>query len=135
MRVSLALHQATDFGLANIDVVAYWRAEILLHIYTLFDETQEGLSFTLDDNAEIASFTTMLCPNRILDGIWESIYVDKKIKDVLSMLAHSAMLFSIKGVDSRLITGNKVRLDGKSVLAIAERLITGNKVRLDGKVY
>lgn len=98
-----------DFGMANIAAVSYWRADLLLHIYTLFDDqNQEGLSFTLNENDEIASFTTLLCPNTVLDGVWESIHVNKRIKDVLSMITHSALTFSIQGVDPRLITGNKV---------------------------
>lgn len=106
--------------------VSAWRAEMLVHVYAYAeDQPAGGVDFVLSEGEEGAptAFSAHVCPCRELAGLWESIYVSPATKEVLLAMSATALLFSMKGVDPHLVSGNRLILlhgqpgTGKSTLA------------------
>ncbi len=128
----------TELGTCGTETaVSSWRAVPLVHVYQLYDSQHlGGTDFALPTDGQAGSgdgataFTAYLCPCKKLSGLWESIHVAASTKQQLLSLAETAMVFATAGVDSTLVSGNRLILlygepgTGKTTLAkgLAQKL-------------
>lgn len=115
-------------GDSGEQAVSAWRSDPLVHVYVMADDDDQpagGVDFALSEGEEggPTAFSAHVCPCRELAGLWESIYVAPATKEVLLSMSATALLFSMKGVDPHLVSGNRMILlhgppgTGKSTLA------------------
>jgi len=93
--------------------LAFWQiSKICVHAFRLNDEESDQEQFGLDVNneEEITACDSLQLPHKSLHGAWNSIIVDKVMKRGLLDYAKSALLFSDRGVNSHIISWNRVCL-------------------------
>ena len=81
-----------------------------VHVHRLYDE--EAAEETTDGGDEDGSvaFQMYLLPAKEFDGVWETLLYESDIKNRLLRYVGTAMRFSDMGVDSRIISWNRVVL-------------------------
>lgn len=116
-----------EMGSEEAAAISSWRAQPLVHVYSLVEEQRRGgQDFALSDDEEggaPVAFSAFCCPCEELSGLWESIHVAAETKQALLALSATGMLFAMRGVSPTLISGNRMILlsgppgTGKSSLA------------------
>ncbi|KAL2634595.1 hypothetical protein R1flu_006074 [Riccia fluitans] len=100
--ISGADEQTTGNG-----VLLFWQVTLQVHVYQL---NEGGPAEELEGNDTIPSFHEWMLPAREFHGLWESLIYESALKQHLVRYAATALLFSEKGVNSHLISWNRVVL-------------------------
>ncbi|KAL3693472.1 hypothetical protein R1sor_007123 [Riccia sorocarpa] len=100
--ISDADEQTTGNG-----VLLFWQVTLQIHVYQL---NEEGPGEELEGTDTIPSFHEWVLPAKEFHGLWESLIFDSTLKQQLVRYAATALLFSEKGVNSHLISWNRVVL-------------------------
>eukprot|EP00602_Paraphysomonas_sp_CaronLab_P000870 CAMPEP_0185031322 /NCGR_PEP_ID=MMETSP1103-20130426/18727_1 /TAXON_ID=36769 /ORGANISM="Paraphysomonas bandaiensis, Strain Caron Lab Isolate" /LENGTH=391 /DNA_ID=CAMNT_0027566813 /DNA_START=62 /DNA_END=1234 /DNA_ORIENTATION=+ len=88
--------------------VSYWKADLIFHFYKLIESPPE--KDYLDGEEELPACEQWELPNRSLCLLWDAIVCDNSIKSHLLGYATSAMIFTSAGVNSDIITWNRMIL-------------------------
>ncbi|KAL1528524.1 hypothetical protein AB1Y20_009867 [Prymnesium parvum] len=80
-----------------------------IHVHRLYDEEAAEETADDDEDSNIA-FSMWTLPSLEFDGLWESLIYDEDVKPKLLRYVSAAMRFSELGVDSRVISWNRVVL-------------------------
>lgn len=88
--------------------VSFWQADIYYTVYKLLD--QEPEKDFLDGEDDAAAFEQWELPNKHLQGIWNSIVVDKDIKRKLIGYCDSSIRFAEASIDPSIISWNRMCL-------------------------
>ena len=108
-------------------LLLFWQLDLEIVVYQL--RSVEPLE-EVEGDEDIASFWEWEVPSLEFDGLWASLHFDSAIKRRLLAYARSALFFSTKGVDAKLVSWNRVVLlygppgTGKTTLCkgLAQRL-------------
>ena len=86
-------------------------ATATVHVHRLYDEevAEETAGADADEDGSVA-FQMFLLPAREFDGLWETLLYENDIKERLLRYVGTAMRFSEMGIDSRIISWNRVVL-------------------------
>jgi len=88
--------------------VSFWQADIYYTVYKLLD--QEPEKDFLDGEEDTAAFEQWELPNKHLQGIWNSIVVDKELKRKLTGYCDSSIRFAEASIDPSIISWNRMCL-------------------------
>lgn len=88
--------------------VSFWQAELLLHIIRLSEQPPEKDCLDGEDNLPATELWEL--PNRMLNGLWESIIVESSIKQRLLGYCGTSIQFADAGVDPSIISWNRMVL-------------------------
>ncbi|CAN0350920.1 unnamed protein product [Ectocarpus sp. 6 AP-2014] len=91
--------------------VSFWQGDFRVHIYRLsHEEPEQEMIDGAGEEEEIAACDQWVLPAASLEGVWESLVLERGVKNHLLEYATSALLFTDKGVSKNVISWNKVVL-------------------------
>jgi hypothetical protein len=88
--------------------VSFWQADISIIAFCLLDREPE--KEYLDGDEDTIAFDMWELPNKYLHGLWDSIITESSIKRQLLGYCDSSMRFSEAGIDSNVISWNRIAL-------------------------
>ena len=74
------------------ETISFWQANLLIHSYRIIDAEPE--KDFLDGDEEVFTSEQWELPNRILEGLWDSIIVENSIKKRLLGYCNTSMAFA-----------------------------------------
>ncbi|CAM9107631.1 unnamed protein product [Discosporangium mesarthrocarpum] len=90
--------------------VSFWQGDLHAHIYRLCEDGPEVEMIDGTGEEEVPACDQWLLPSAKLQGLWESLVLERGIKNHLLEYATTAMLFTDKGVSKNVISWNRVVL-------------------------
>ena len=84
-------------------------SDFLVHVYSLHEDA-EITEEPADDDDAIVSFSQWPLPCAEFEGVWENLIFESDLKPALLRYAETALLFSDAGIDSNIISCNRVIL-------------------------
>lgn len=110
IRVSFPLTVAERYDILTSEGhLPHWRADFHVNVYKLCDDIGFEQLGDGEDDSTVACQQFSL-PHRSLEGLWDSLCFESSIKDRLLSYSRTSLLFSARGVDSTLISCNRVVL-------------------------
>ena len=90
------------------ETISFWQANLLIHSYRIIDAEPE--KDFLDGDEEVFTSEQWELPNRIIEGLWDSIIVENSIKKRLLGYCNTSMAFADAGIDPNIISCNRMAL-------------------------
>ena len=84
-------------------------AELSIDCY-FEDDSLPECEYVSEGDEDLPAFNAWALPSARLDGVWESLIFESRVKRHLMDYTTTAMLFSDAGVDRRLVTFNRIIL-------------------------
>lgn len=94
--------------IAGNKMISFWQAELCLHAFKLSE--QECEKDYLEGESDLPACDQWELPNKNLNGFWDTIIVEDDIKNSLLGYCDSSMQFSDAGIDSNIISWNRIGL-------------------------
>eukprot|EP00271_Cylindrocystis_brebissonii_P006649 TRINITY_DN1940_c0_g1_i5.p1 TRINITY_DN1940_c0_g1~~TRINITY_DN1940_c0_g1_i5.p1 ORF type:complete len:290 (+),score=32.59 TRINITY_DN1940_c0_g1_i5:410-1279(+) len=106
--VSIQLSDTSDDATLGSSIpLLFWQVALQVHVFQL---SEEGPGEEIGEDEELATFHEWQLPSREFHGVWESLIFEVGLKQRLLRYASTALLFSDRGVDPKLISWNRVVL-------------------------
>ncbi|KAJ3036167.1 Pachytene checkpoint protein 2 [Rhizophlyctis rosea] len=96
-----------------------------IHVYQLSEQER---SEEINEEEKIMTFNHWLLPSRELHGLWDSLVFEEEIQSRLLDYVYTSMIFADKGIDSNIISVNRVALfhgppeSGKLVMKMFQKI-------------
>ncbi|CAI8038855.1 Pachytene checkpoint protein 2 homolog [Geodia barretti] len=92
----------------HVSMVEFSTAKLMIHVFQLHEDGPAAEE--LDSSCDTSAASHWMLPNLEFHGVWENLVYDTDIKEKLLNYAETTLLFSDRGVDSNVVSCNRVIL-------------------------